>query len=386
MKSIDVLIRKIVLFFDRAFIVNVPAKTGIALIRLDAIGDFVVWSHSAKEFRKLFPSQKIVLIANQLWVDLAKKLPYWDEVWAIDPNRFKKNLFYRWRMIRKISTAGIETAVQSTFSRTLAGDSVVRATGAYNRIGSTGDLSNISQVMKKMSDQWYTQLIPVALDSKTDLESNYDFINDLTGSDLRPEVHVFPTLKNLPSDFSIEKDYCIIFPGASRRGRQWPADRFVSLINEITIEFGWYCVLCGSAAEWDLCNTIACHTNFECSNLAGKTSLSDFAELARRSKLIIGNETSAIHIAVAVDTPSVSITGGGHYGRFVPYPETANAAKPLIAVEWSPCFNCNWNCSQPRDSAGVMPCIEKIKVGSVMDLVRQIQNSAVACRTSAILF
>ena len=52
----------------------------VLLIRQDAIGDFILWLDTAKEYRKYFPPEnyKIILIGNELWFDLAKELPFWD--------------------------------------------------------------------------------------------------------------------------------------------------------------------------------------------------------------------------------------------------------------------------------------------------------------------
>ena len=45
----------------------------LLLIRQDAIGDFILWLDTAKEYRKYFSPEnyKIVLIGNALWCDLA---------------------------------------------------------------------------------------------------------------------------------------------------------------------------------------------------------------------------------------------------------------------------------------------------------------------------
>ena len=63
----------------------------ILLIRLDAIGDFVMWLDTAKEYQKLYPSDKykILLAGNKIWCDLAVKLPYWDRVIPVDSKQFK---------------------------------------------------------------------------------------------------------------------------------------------------------------------------------------------------------------------------------------------------------------------------------------------------------
>ena len=63
----------------------------LLLIRQDAIGDFILWLDTAKEYKKHFPpeSHKIVLIGNALWCDLAMELPFWDEVLPVNVKVFK---------------------------------------------------------------------------------------------------------------------------------------------------------------------------------------------------------------------------------------------------------------------------------------------------------
>ncbi|MBT4662351.1 MAG: lipopolysaccharide heptosyltransferase family protein, partial [Candidatus Marinimicrobia bacterium] len=41
----------------------------VLLIRQDAIGDFVMWLDTAKEYRELYPSEnnRIVLVGNAVW-------------------------------------------------------------------------------------------------------------------------------------------------------------------------------------------------------------------------------------------------------------------------------------------------------------------------------
>jgi ADP-heptose:LPS heptosyltransferase len=80
----------------------------VLLIRQDAIGDFILWLDTAKEYRKYFPPEnyKIVLIGNALWCDLAKELPFWDEVLPINIKAFKTLSRYRWNILRKVLCFG----------------------------------------------------------------------------------------------------------------------------------------------------------------------------------------------------------------------------------------------------------------------------------------
>ena len=109
--------------FDSLALSNVQSFSNnqlklILIIRQDAIGDFVMWLDTAKEYRKLYPPEKyeLVLIGNALWCGLAKQLPYWDKVIPVNVKQFKTFSRYRWKLLRKIRKSKIETAIQPTFS------------------------------------------------------------------------------------------------------------------------------------------------------------------------------------------------------------------------------------------------------------------------------
>ena len=96
-KPLLIFVKSLLFFlFDSLALSNVSSSNSnqlklILLIRLDAIGDFVMWLDTAKEYQKLYPSDKykILLAGNKIWCDLADELPYWDKVIPVDLKQFK---------------------------------------------------------------------------------------------------------------------------------------------------------------------------------------------------------------------------------------------------------------------------------------------------------
>ena len=86
------------------------------------------------------------------------------------------------------------------------------------------------------------------------------------------------------------------------------------------------------------------------------------------SKLLLSNETSAVHMAALTNTPTVSVTGGGHYGRFVPY-SSPDSLGSLVTVQacHMDCFGCGWTCNQKHDFNSEYPCITAIKRSHVLE-------------------
>ncbi len=352
------------------------------LVRLDAIGDFVLWLDSAKEFRRLYPGSIITLCCNTAWSELAALLPYWDEVLPIDLHRFNEQLLYRWKFLLTIRVADFDVAIQPTFSRNFReGDWIILASRASQRIGSTGNLSNISKEKKAVADRRYTHLVPASNLPLMELERNAEFISNLSGNAFKAELPKLQQLITLPDNLKFFGEYIIIFPGASWQGRQWPAAFFAAVIAHLHKSHGLQTLLCGSSTERALCQIVADTARVATVNLAGKTTLPELLELIRGARLLISNDTSAVHIAAAAGVRSVCILGGGHYGRFLPYPETVYGIKPLVAVKKMPCFDCNWQCSQEYDQSGAVPCISSISIEEVIHLAEQALSKSVKILT-----
>ena len=107
-------------------------------------------------------------------------------------------------------------------------------------------------------------------------------------------------------------------------------------------------------------------------NLVDKTTLTELIEIIRLARILISNDTSAIHIAAGVDTQSVCILGGGHYGRFLPYPDSIEGIKPAIVINKMSCFGCNWHCKFTNNTSLPYPCISGIEEDSVFETIENI--------------
>lgn len=355
---------------------NKPDKNKILVIRLDAIGDFILWLDTAKELERLFPKDicYITLLGNQAWISLAEDLPYFDEVWPLDRNRFFNSPAYRFKMFKGIREAGFDKAIQPTLSREFFyGDAIVRASGAKERIGSQGDLSNISPWQKRISDRWYTRLIPASKSPLMELERNAEFLRGLGLTSFRGAFSNLNFFIRDSSDVRFkQKNYFVVFVGAKLKNRQWPLYNFKELVMRICKNYRMSGLICGGDEEkvisriFDDCEEIR--------NMVGKTSLKDLISIVAGARLVISNESCAIHIAAATSTSSVCILGGGQYGRFLPYPSEMSRGRPLpVAISSKMnCFNCNWRCVYNIKKEEPFPCVKNITVNEVWELVRNV--------------
>lgn len=349
----------------------------VLLVRQDAIGDFILWLDTAKKYRNLFPQEKykILLVGNALWCDLADSLTYWDKVIPIDVKKFKSFSRYRWVLLREIQSLGASIAIQPTYSREFYhGDALIRASNAFRKVGSVGDMSNRNWLKKIISDRWYTELVTASTKQMTELERNSEFFQ---GFSKKPHQLSYPSMFSIGLASSTEwekRDYYVLFPGASSTLKQWPIGYFAEIANRIYSETCLTGILDGSQNENILAESIR-----ELSDAplewAG-TPLNELPKLLKHSKFLVSNDTSAVHIAVAVNTPVICILGGAYYGRFLPYPELPEKQIFLETVSYSmPCYGCNGDCIYPLKKNEPPPCITNISVDAVWEKVKPLLSS-----------
>lgn len=346
-------------------------NTDIVIVRVDAIGDFILWIPSAQKIKELYFDRKIILICSQVVGELARSTDLFDEILEINLKKFVFNPFYRLKIIQKVRRLNAVLTLHPTYSRVfITGDSLVRATMATERIGFISDLSNMYNWERWVSNRWYTKLVKSDLTLMMELERNAEFLKKLNIK--FTEISV-AKLKNSVeiSKFKIHGNYFIIFPGASSHKRIWSSEKFAAVAKLVKQIYGWEMIICGTTNESSLARSVINFSGlFDSLNLVGQTTLPEFIEIVRNARLLIGNETSAVHIAAAVGTPSICLLGGGHFGRFVPYSDKVIGTKPIPVFNMMDCFGCNWQCIKQDNPYHPVPCIENIKLESVFEAIK----------------
>ncbi len=375
--------------FGKLFSTSKLSNT-ILILKIDAIGDSIIWLDSAKEYRNHFPNHKLVLLHKKDWTDIALKLPYFDECIAFDQNRFFKSIAYRFSLLKKINTYHYEKVINPTFSRNFfLQDWIVRQIHAKEKIGSQGDYSNTNNTivkltrnfdyynskLKKIADKWYTQLIPATSGTKMELVRNAEFIREYINPNFQASIPQlpFPLKNNALVPF---QHYVVFFMGASTERRMWDIKHFAKIAVRLTEKFS--VVVCGSKSESYLYDELMTYDldKDKILNLCGKTNLIELMSIIQQADFVVSNETASSHMTVLTKTPSVCILGGGHYGRFQPYvveniKEEDKAFLPKIASNYMDCFGCGWICKFPLEN-GKWKCINSIDIQKVMEKIDKI--------------
>ena len=357
----------IILLFD-FLIIKIPQKEkifyNVCCIKVDALGDFILWLNSSFSIANEYKYEKKVLICNQINYDLAKKLKHFDYIYPIDVRKFNRNLKYRFDCLRRFNSLNIELVLQPTFSREfLLGDSILRAINSNNKIGFLGDYKNQNYIFKIISNNWYSRLIKINNFQVHELELNKRFIESL---DIKIKKNFkLKELTNLVDfNFDFKNNYILVNPGASHHSRAWSSEKYIELIKYILDNSKYFVVLTGSKNDMVITNLIMkAIYNERLIDFSGHTSVIELIEIIRLAKFVISNDSASVHISYIVGTKAICISGGNNFGRFVPYPVNNNNNNPLTFYP-EKCLKNNWNCSKSHK------CIDQIDIQLVKNYIK----------------
>lgn len=293
----------------------------LLLVKTDAIGDYILFRNFIEEIKSLslFTDFKITLVANELVKDLVNEfdLRFLENIIYINRKSFTNNSLYRKQIYYELNKTNFQFAINPSFSRDyLIADSLIRVSNAKHKIGQLGNFSNDYAFFKRISDNWYNQIIDTGTAIQFEFLRTKKFLESIAGKSMKI---VQP---RLPLNTKIKENYIVLFPGAGEKIKQWNPINFANTANEILQKTGLKIIIAGSMFDKDLANEIIEHVtnknNIE--NYCGKTTLVELATLIRGATCLITNDSSAYHMAACLQTKTICLLIGRHYGRFAPYP------------------------------------------------------------------
>ena len=139
------------------------------------------------------------------------------------------------------------------------------------------------------------------------------------------------------SDPPDDLDYVAILPGTRWASKNWPVEKFAALIDRIHAQAdGARCVLLGAPSDRTTADEIRAHCRTAVIDLVGRTNLRQLVALLAESRAVISCDSGPLHLAAALNRPTVAIFGPTDPRRTGPY---SPAAKVVThGVNCAPCF------------------------------------------------
>lgn len=159
----------------------------------------------------------------------------------------------------------------------------------------------------------------------------------------------------------VAEDVLALPVGSSCPSRRWLPDRTAALVGAVAALTPLRPVLLGTAADAGFARAVASAAAAPVIDLTGKTSLRDLVAVFERSRVVVGPDSGALHVAAALGRPVISLWGATSPLRSAPH-----GSEALVAAGRAPCAPCFLS----RCPIGRV-CMQTIEVDDVRVLVEQ---------------
>lgn len=130
--------------------------------------------------------------------------------------------------------------------------------------------------------------------------------------------------------------FAVVNPGTTWVTKTWPASSFAAVARGLVEQLSLPVVVTwGSADERRLAETVA--GGADGVQVSAPTTLRELAALLARAVLFVGNDTGPLHLAVALEVPSVGVFGATDPLRNGPYGEPHRAVVTAEPLSCRPC-------------------------------------------------
>jgi len=289
------------------------------------IGDAVMTLPAIRAVRQTLPNAHITLLIKPWVSGIFKENPDIDEIMLYSDEY--KGIVGKLKLSWMIRQKKFETAIlfQNAFDAAL----ITWLARVPERIG----------YLKDMRGRLLTNAVPV--DKQTESRHQIHYYLDLVKSigmkteDTHPHIYISDMEREeasllLKSTFSANNPSPVIrYPvpyGAGRHqsplvginpgatygsAKRWPAKNFACLIDRITSELNGRVIMFGGRSEIAIANEIIQETQNPSPvlNVAGKTDLRELAALISECNAFVTNDSGPMHMAYALNVPTVAIFG-----------------------------------------------------------------------------
>jgi len=267
----------------------------VLVIQTAYIGDAILATSLLEKLHRRVPHAQIDLLVRQGNEELFEDHPYLHRLYVWRKHKQK------YRHLIQMGVAIRQERYDWVFN--------------LQRFFSSGLLTLMSMASQRVGfrknplSSWFTHAMPHAIGTPQqpihEVERNCSLGEPLAGSGTyRPRL--YPSPRHFAKVPTTNTPYVCIAPTSVWYTKQWPATKWVELINNLPLE--WQIKLLGGPADIQACEqikTASLHPHVH--NMAGKLSLLEAAALMQRAQVNYVNDSAPLHLASAVNAPVVAI-------------------------------------------------------------------------------
>lgn len=295
---------------------------GIVVYSPGHLGDVLHAVPMLKALRQAKSNTKIIWLVGPWSESLARRYAgVVDEIRVFGPNlpnyargkrEWRQSGWRQWRMARQLRQEGVDVFIgpMDGVGRFLA--NVIHpkrwiGTGDRRPPRVRADVETVVQPYEKdryEADAWCGLLQPLGIEAHAE-RLEYDVTPEE-----RAAAEVFLRTEGVAAD----RPLALIAPGSGWSGKNWLPERFGKVAEWLAQENGFQIAWVGGAGE----ESLMPESRRDDFNWIGSTTLPLLAGVMERAALFVGNDSGLLHVAAALDVPTVSIWGPTSPGKWGP--------------------------------------------------------------------
>ncbi len=299
------------------------------------IGDAVLTLAALSAVRNSYPGARIFILVKPWVADIFRLCPLVDEIIVYESPGIHEGIGGKLRLAGQLRSYEFDMAIllQNAFEAAL----LARLAGIPVRAGYNTDARGLL----------LTHAVPMRRELKKIHQAEYylQMVQALgcggpeKGPFLRLTAEDEKKAETLLRTFGLQEQDLIIgmAPGATYGpAKKWRPARFGALAEKLAVEFGAQTLLFGSAGDRETAKEVQRCSRYPLIDLAGGTDLRTAVALMARCRLFISNDSGLMHVAGALNLPTIALFGSTNPVATAPIGE-----RNIIVyhgVECSPCL------------------------------------------------
>ncbi len=299
---------------DRDRVKYIRAKPWrVAVVRVSNIGDAVSATALINAVRQKHPYSEITLVTNTVAAELVKHHPNIDRIIVFDCDRrggdrtirqkFFTLLFEGWRLRRQIAGRFDVALMLEGPARMLAALFPARTVIGFGK----SFQPNAFFLDRKIPNE---RAHPLKTFRFLHYQRLLSLVDGTRSPTALPSLSLSSTAQSKAARWLADQlagaRYVVLAPGATAVTRRWPASTFVELAELIEARTGLRTVVLGGRDELELRPDFAGSPSVVA---IGEHSIEVSAAIVERASALVSNDSSLMHVAVAVGTPAVAVFG-----------------------------------------------------------------------------
>lgn len=347
-------------------------KKQVIVIFSQALGDIVMFLGVTNYLRDVYPEEEyeLTITCSETFRPLVtRKFNY---IIPMDYHRVTLDVKYRIHFFKTLKQNHYDILIDPIGTEE-CGPNVF----ASNAICAEKKIGVLSGKRKKYPcPQWirkkiYSDIIEIEDENLHRINYFTKIISEVANSEYQPMI---ADLCAEIAEHQIQIPYAVIFPSASTGFKRWPVERYVEIAKRLYRVTQYPIVCCGTENDREVTEKLidSIKEEVDVVNFIGKTDLLGMIDIISKSKLVITNDTSVYHIAIASGRRTCVISGGYSYSKFVNYINQGYELRDRIRIvcHTPTCMNCDNACIYKPNK--IYPCVDSIGVEEVWDSIQEL--------------